>query len=539
MASKAQDTVALADEDGGDFRAPVQDLKNLDTPRTREACRKLGLTLEDLQIRPEKDFYIPGDAKALQRVRFEHFEKRRKERLAMVLAERAKVIAENAKKGEVPGVQSAQFLSMLESLFEKESKRLESDLKGRLRQHSSLVKENEEQLRKEQTLNEKMDMDHQKRMSAAQQSANKSKMTGQKVSDRMSKNNEIIAKLDHEHAEQQEKYKKEMLAEEERMARYGDSVSVTNRDKAKERNSKHLVIKEAIKETKARDGERIDILDQQLQADQQEKLEKREELHRFNSVKSEERHLHIMDVRQQKASIDRVENYRRDELKAEADSKVERIETLLAVKDQLLDQRKGRNMKTEATKGARGLNLRRDCLPGPGQYEAPKSTLQEATGAALDRAQPPGLVDIAEKAAKKAPPPGAYNYDVLANGDRVGRSVNAAVSFGNRDRESFLDDAIRAKESIPAPGKYERKSELDHRGMKMRRERIVDNGLDKFSTKRVPTWARPGTETPGPAMYSVDDYMRKEVLRRAQRSLPNLTRDMLRPGDAGKAGSSH
>ena len=50
-----------------------------------------------------------------------------------MLAERAKVIAENAKKGDLPGAQSAQFLSMLESLFEKEAKRMEIDMKAACR----------------------------------------------------------------------------------------------------------------------------------------------------------------------------------------------------------------------------------------------------------------------------------------------------------------------------------------------------------------------------------------------------------------------
>jgi hypothetical protein len=319
------------------------------------------------------------------------------------------------------------------------------------------------------------------------------------------------------------------------MARYGDSVACTNRDKAKEKNTKHFATKEAIKVEKGKMGEKLDALDQQLQADQMEKQLRREEMNRVNGVKQEENHLHIMDVRDHKSAIDRVEFHRREELKQEAESKVERIETLLAVKDQLLNQRKGRNMKTEATKGARGLNLRRDCAPGPGQYEAPKSTLQEAVGAAMDKAKPLGLVDMATKASKHAPPPGTYDNDMLANGDHVARTANAAVTFGMRDRDSFLDDAIRAKEGVPAPGNYERKSELDRRGPRFRRERIEEIKLDKFSTKRFPKWARPATETPGPANYSTDEYMRKEVLRRAQRSLPNLTRDMLRPGKAASS----
>merc|ERR1719453_2690819 len=130
--------------------ASVQNTKILDTPRTREACKALGLILEDLHFRPFESFAIPGDMKEKQQMRFDHFEKKRKEHLAQVLAERANVIVKNAKKGEVPGVQSAQFLSMLESLFEKEAKRLEVDLKNQLRAHSMVVQENEAQLKREE-----------------------------------------------------------------------------------------------------------------------------------------------------------------------------------------------------------------------------------------------------------------------------------------------------------------------------------------------------------------------------------------------------
>merc|ERR1719163_2322741 len=94
-------------------------------------------------------------------------------------------------------------------------------------------------------------------------------------------------------------------------------------------------------------------------------------------VRSEEQHLHIMDVRENKSRMDRVDGYRRSELKEQIDGNVERIETLLALKDQLLDQRRARTIKAESTKGSRGLNLRRDCAPGPGQYEAPPSCMTE------------------------------------------------------------------------------------------------------------------------------------------------------------------
>merc|ERR1719440_413209 len=137
---------------GGLDAASVANTKILDTPRTREACRSLGLAIEDLHFRPYESFSIPGDMKEKQQMRYEHSEKKRKEHLAQVLAERANVIVKNAKKGEVPGVQSAQFLSMLESLFEKEAKRLETDLKNQLRAHSMVIQENEAQLKKEEDI---------------------------------------------------------------------------------------------------------------------------------------------------------------------------------------------------------------------------------------------------------------------------------------------------------------------------------------------------------------------------------------------------
>jgi hypothetical protein len=259
--------------------------------------------------------------------------------------------------------------------------------------------------------------------------------------------------------------------------------------------------------------------------------QRREHEQHNRQVRSEEQHLHIMDVRENKDRLDRVDGYRRTELKDQIDSNVERIETLLALKDQLLDQRKGRNLKQAATQGARGVNLKRDCLPGPGAYEAPTSSMFENPAPKMAQAKVPGMLDVAVAATAKNPAPGAYDSKMMPNGDRVGGQANA-VGFGNRNRDSFLDEAMRAKEYVPAPGRYELKSSLESRTTAMRRDRIEHENLDKHSAKQFPQWARPGTLTPGPAGYSVDDYTRKEVLRRAQRSLPNLTRDMLRPGAA-------
>jgi len=259
---------------------------------------------------------------------------------------------------------------------------------------------------------------------------------------------------------------------------------------------------------------------------------RREEEQSQRVFRSEEQHLHLMDVRAQKDRIDRVENHRRTELRDQIEGNVERIETLLALKDQLLDQRKARTLKAEATRGSRGLNLARDILPGPGQYEAPPSCMFENPCGRVSQSKTghSEFIDSVTRKTAFVPPPGSYDNNRLKNGDRVDTCGMAGVKFGDNVRKSFLDDAVASKADVPAPGIYEKKNTLDARGTKMRREKVQDPHIEKKNKRYYPVWARAGTDTPGPAGYSVDDYTRKEVLRRAQRSLPALTRDMLRVG---------
>merc|ERR1719401_3338888 len=157
---------------------------------------------------------------------------------------------------------------------------------------------------------------------------------------------------------------------------------------------------------------------------------RREEDAKLRQVRSEEQHLHLMDVRESKNRIDRVEGYRRDELRGQVEGNIERIETLLALKDQLLDQRKARNTKQAATKGSRGLNLRKDCLPGPGQYEAPPSSLQEMPVMKIGTAKVPGMVDDAIKGTAANPAPGTYDSALLPNGKMISEANGNGGKFG-------------------------------------------------------------------------------------------------------------
>lgn len=515
--------------------ASVQNTKILDTPRTREACKALGLVLEDLHHRPYESFGVPGDMKEKQQMRYEHFEKKRKEHLAQVLAERANVIVRNAKKGEVPGVQSAQFLSMLESLFEKEAKRLETDLKNQLRSHSSLVKENEEQLKKEESALRREETRLIRRTEAERLKSEVGEKTREKCTARLDANAATNKKMREEFVEKQAKFGESQKAEKYRLARFMEEKGALSAEKSAHWKARvegmKVKQKQAIVQAREEGYQRLDQIEAKIAA----VTHRRDGEQMGRQIRSEEQHLHIMDVRSQKDRIDRCDSYKRDKLKDEIDGNVERIETLLALKDQLLEQRKARTSKAEATKGSRGLNLRRDCLPGPGQYEMPQTSLNEMPVMRMAKSNAPDFIDQTIRGTKDNPPPGAYDSIVLPSGQLVGESGPSMVNFGNNKRTSFLDDAMKAKEFVPAPGQYKTGSQLDTRTTKMRRDSINAQGLDKFSAKRYPIWARPPTQTPGPAGYNTDAYTRKEVLKRAQQSLPNLTKDMLRPGNMAAA----
>eukprot|EP00928_Gymnodinium_smaydae_P048691 TRINITY_DN3258_c0_g1_i1.p1 TRINITY_DN3258_c0_g1~~TRINITY_DN3258_c0_g1_i1.p1 ORF type:complete len:536 (-),score=123.82 TRINITY_DN3258_c0_g1_i1:55-1662(-) len=519
---------------GGGRQAEIEaahQQKVLDTPRTREACKKLGLILEDLQYRAPESFHIPGDKKELQNLRFEHYEKKRKEKLAQVLAERAKVIATAARKGEVPGVQSGQFLSMLESLFEKEAKRLESDLKCQLRQHSSLVTGNEEQIRKEERLHNELARRQQKLVDVDKQRKDLAARTKERTDNRLAHNQELVSKLETDFQEKKAAHGRGLLAEEERMERFRAEQAMLSSEKSAIWKSKVQRIQDNAQrlqdEKRAIGEQKLEELETKIAA----VTERREAEQHNRIVRSEEQHLHLMDVRAQKDRIDRVEGYRKNELREQIDTNVERIETLLALKDQLLSQRKARTIKAESTRGSRGIDLQRHCGPGPGQYEAPPSCMFETPCMKVSQSKTghSEFIDSVTRRTADNPAPGAYTVPRLRNGDMIGES-SKPVKFGHGDKTSFLDDAVKSKAQIPAPGRYELKSQLENRTTKMRRDKVQDAHIDKQSAKNFPVWARPGTDTPGPAGYNVDDFARKEVKRRVARSLPSLTKDMLKVG---------
>merc|ERR1719359_483880 len=292
-----------------------------------------------------------------------------------------------------------------------------------------------------------------KRSEAFRSKAEVGEKTKEKCNQRLDANAAANKKLQDEFAEKQEKFNQAQQAEKFRLARWAEEKSAMSAEKSEHWKARvegmKTKNKEAVVKRREEGLQALEQIEDKIAA----VTMRRDQEQQGRQIRSEEQHLHIMDVRSQKDRIDRCDSYKREKLKDEIDGNVERIETLLALKDQLLEQRKARTSKAEATRGSRGLNLRRDCLPGPGQYEMPKTSLQEMPVMKMALSNTPDFIDQTVRATKANPAPGAYDATTLASGDKIAQSAPDGLGkFGKNNRESFLDEAVRAKESVPAPG---------------------------------------------------------------------------------------
>merc|ERR1719398_459648 len=147
----------------------------LDTPRTKEAFKRSGIQKGELTVKAFQDFYVSGDLPEKQRLRFNHYETRRQEKLNLVLQERARVIAERANESGTGDALNFQSLQLMEGLLDTEAKRLEKTLRAQLRYHQSVERENVMQLDKEKSLQGKIGYRTERTAAARAQYDTKSK----------------------------------------------------------------------------------------------------------------------------------------------------------------------------------------------------------------------------------------------------------------------------------------------------------------------------------------------------------------------------
>jgi len=484
--------------------------KLLETPRTKEAMRKLGITSDEVQVKQFQDFYVAGDMVDKQRLRFNHYESKRRERMHNIMSERAKIIAKNANGGG--SSKSFGSLAVMEQLLDKEARRLEKDLRAQLRFHAAVEKDNEEQLDREASLREKerfREDTREKRRKMLEAAANQIKTVVEAKHDRANSNQEA---LDQDHMNKQAQYMQEMLEEEMRLQEWEEA-------KARSRSDKSEVWRLKMEQQQ----QHRETLDVQRELDAQEQmnkyrskidqLEQRRQLEdRQRQLRCEEQQLRLLDAKSKATQIERQQLTRRQEIAERLEEANDRIETLLHLKDQILEQRKKRIRHNAAIK-AKPVNIRR-ITPGPAQYAAQPSSVLDAKASKISTSNvvsfQPGSIDSMVRNAKQVPAAGTYDAKTLPNGDYVGAG-HGGLKIGKGQKINFLDIEQRTRSFCPGPGSYETKSTV-----------VLPNGV-KMVRDYIPSkQKKAGDDLPAPNHYAVDDYHRKTRLQKLQKSLPAL-----------------
>merc|ERR1719311_678778 len=92
-------------------------------------------------------------------------------------------------------------------------------------------------------------------------------------------------------------------------------------------------------------------------------------------VRHEEEALKLVDAKDKIKRMERKDLFRRDLIRSHMEQQEERVDTLLKLRDQIVEQRKVR-IKQQAVQKGRPQNIR-DSTPGPGHYQPLPSCLNE------------------------------------------------------------------------------------------------------------------------------------------------------------------
>merc|ERR1719271_1339643 len=434
--------VAPPTEEGG----AVQRL--LDTPRTKEAFKRSGIEKEELTVKAFQDFYISGDLTEKQRLRFNHYETRRQEKLNIVLQERARVIAERANQTGTGDALNYQSLQLMEGLLDTEAKRLEKTLRAQLRYHQAVERDNGLQLDKE-----KEQAKH------------------------------IAALLDEE-VRLKDFAKQREIRSAEKSERWKEKCAMMKLRKEEEDLKKEIKGQAQLEAL----FEKTDLI-----------VERKANAMQAQQVRHEEEALKLIDAKDKIKRMERKDLFRRELIREHMEQQEERVDTLLKLRDQIVEQRKVRIKKQSVEKG-RPQNIR-DSTPGPGHYQPLPSCLKETPVTRISESKSintmPGSIDMMIKYTRTIPPPGTYHPRVLPTGNHLDFDIidGCSTKIVHGTKKSFADDLAKNTRHNPGPGTYtfEPGYMLEH-SVKMVRD-YVD------TSDKPPKWCKPVVDTPAPDEY--------------------------------------
>jgi hypothetical protein len=328
--------------------------------------------------------------------------------------------------------------------------------------------------------------------------------------------------------EQQEALKKveafnHMLDQEVRLVAFEKEKAIKNSEKSEAWKVKCKVmqdrkIEEDLKK-EIKGYQQLEHLNEKLASIDEKKIA---EAH-ARKVKHQEESLRLVDAKDKIERLKRKDDFRRNLIRENLDSQEERIDTLLKLREQILEQRKVR-IKTQSVVKGRPQNIR-DNTPGPAHYQPLPSCMNEMPVTKISTAEAlnlmPGSIDMMIKKSKAVPPPGAYVPTVLPDGNHLDLNVidgqTTKIVKGSKPRQLFVDEIANKYKHNPGPGNYDVALGNDLRHS----VRIVRDYVD--TSENPPKWINNGfvPDTPGPDEYVLDKFSKKGRAKAAN-SAPHL-----------------
>merc|ERR1712054_147946 len=135
--------------------------------------------------------------------------------------------------------------------------------------------------------------------------------------------------------------------------------------------------------------------------------QRKEEAKISQKVRHEEEALKLVDAKDKINRMQRKDLFRRDLIRQHMEQQEERVDTLLKLRDQIVEQRKVR-IKQQAVQKGRPQNIR-DSTPGPAHYQPLPSCLNEMPVTRISESKSinttPGSIDMMIKYTRTIPPP--------------------------------------------------------------------------------------------------------------------------------------
>merc|ERR1712194_650979 len=240
----------------------------------------------------------------------------------------------------------------------------------------------------------------------------------------------------------------------------------------------------------------------------------------MGALKGEENQLKVVDAWERRSQLERQQAHRRELVGEELWEQEVRISTLTKLKQQLVDQRRHRNVTKGAKERVSKDQHAKAFEPGPGSYEI-SSTVATKEGPTISTSDPKlclieGSIDEQMKRSTAIPPPGIYDPRVLPKGTKT-FNTDKPMRIGERNATLFHASIVKATKDNPGPGSYNLQNDkrnLSTRGPAMRQS-FFGTSINSERDVGIRSLRRIDREIPGPGEYAVDEYTRSQRLTKA------------------------